>query len=137
MEWIQSGALKANTPLSLRFVVRNRDGTPAVLAPYMGMAAHAVVARDDGSVFVHLHPNGTFSMASQMAFSMRQPGDTIRGSLGRRLDAAESSMLKQAQPTTGEVSFPYAFPKPGNYRIWVQVRRGEKILTASFAAPIS
>ena len=103
----------------------------------MGMAAHAVVARDDGSVFVHLHPNGTFSMASQMAFSMRQPGDTVRGSLGRRLSAAETSMLKQAQPTSGEVSFPYAFPKPGNYRVWLQVKHGEKILTASFAAPIS
>lgn len=137
IEWIRSGELAANSPLSLRFIVGNPDGTPAVLSPYMGMAAHAVVARDDGSVFVHLHPNGTFSMASQMAFSMRQPGDSIRGSLGRRLTAAETSMLHEAKPTTGEVSFPYAFPRPGNYRIWVQVKHGEKILTAAFNAPIS
>jgi hypothetical protein len=137
IEWLRNGELKANSPLSLKFIVRNPDGTPAVLSPYMGMAAHAVVARDDGSVFVHLHPNGTFSMASQMAFSMRQPGDSVRGSLGRRLTRAETSMLQHAEPTTGEVSFPYAFPRSGTYRIWVQVKHGGKILTAAFNAPIS
>jgi hypothetical protein len=129
-------AIRAGANAELRFVVRNADGTPAVLEPYMGMAGHAVVARDDGSVFVHLHPSGTIPMAAQMTFEMRQPGDTIRGKLGQRISAAEQTMMSAPLATTGEVAFPYAFPKPGDYRVWVQVRKAGRILTGAFDAPV-
>jgi hypothetical protein len=137
MEWERgSGPLKAGAPAALRFVVKNADGTPATLEPYMGMPGHAVIQRDDGSVFVHLHPMGTISMASQMAFEMRQAGDSVRGSLGKRLAGAESQMLLHAPTTVGVVSFPYAFPRPGKYRIWVQVKLDGRIATGSFPASV-
>jgi len=136
MDWDRPVDFIAGRPASLRFTLKNADGTPAALVPYMGMAAHAVVMRDDGSVFVHLHPNGTFSMASQMAFAMRQPGDSIRGSLAKRLTEAEMSALQHAQGTSGTVAFPYAFPKPGSYRIWVQMRHGPRVLTGAFDAKV-
>jgi hypothetical protein len=136
MEWQRPSEFVAGQPASLRFTLKNANGNPVTLVPYMGMAGHAVVMRDDGSVFVHLHPNGTFSMASQMAFAMRQPGDSIRGSLAKRLTVAEMSELQHAQPTSGSVAFPYAFPKPGSYRIWVQVRHGPRVLTAAFDATV-
>jgi hypothetical protein len=132
IQWARGGSLIAGNPVALRFEVRNPDGSPASLEPYMGMAGHAVVERSDGSVFVHLHPMGTISMASQMAFAMRNPGDTVRGRLGRRISEAEMSAMSHATVQSNTVSFPYAFPKEGAYRVWVQVKRGGQILTAAF-----
>jgi len=103
----------------------------------MGMAGHAVVTRDDGSVFVHLHPSGTISMASQMAFQMRQPGDSVGGKLAKRLTVAEARAMGGPLAPTNTVAFPYAFPKPGNYRIWVQVRKNGRILTGAFDVPVT
>ena len=72
----------ADTTVDLRFIVRDSTGAIAALQPYLGMAAHAVVMRDDGSVFIHLHPMGTVSMAAQQVFSARDRGDTTaRGRL--------------------------------------------------------
>ncbi len=121
---------------SLRFGVVGKDGKPLVLEPYIGMAGHAVVSRDDGAVFVHLHPSGTISMASQMAFTMRQPGDTIAGRLGQRINASDASHRVTSMPENGVISFPYAFPKPGKYHVWVQVKHGGQILTGAFALEV-
>ena len=118
---------------SLRFTAVGKDGKPLALQPYIGMAGHAVVSRDDGAVFVHLHPSGTISMASQMSFMMRQPGDSIAGRLGQRMKASEASHPVTSVPANGVVSFPYAFPKPGKYHMWVQVKHGGRILTGAFA----
>jgi len=35
-------------------------------------------------------------------------------------------------PPTAEASFPYAFPRAGRYRLWVQVKRQGRILTGVF-----
>ncbi|MDP9201648.1 MAG: hypothetical protein M3P26_06915 [Gemmatimonadota bacterium] len=118
---------------SLRFTVVGTNGKPLTLEPYIGMAGHAVVSRDDGAVFVHLHPSGTISMASQMAFMMRQPGDTVAGRLGQRIKASEALHPVISPPQNGAISFPYAFPKPGKYHMWVQVKHGGRILTGAYA----
>lgn len=137
MTWRRDDApLVANQDLELRFDVTTRDGAPAGLEPYMGMASHAVIERDDGSVFIHLHPQGTIAMASQLVYQLREPGDTVRGRLGARITAAEpSGMMAHTLPAA--VSFPYAFPQPGRYRLWVQVKRGGRVLTGAFVAEVS
>ncbi len=76
-------------------------------------------------------------MAAQMTFVMRQPGDTVRGKLGQRISEAEHTMMSAPLATTNEVAFPYAFPRAGNYRVWVQVRKGGRILTGAFDAPVA
>jgi len=146
MTWQRGdGDIVVDRAAPLRFVVATPDGGRATLDPYMGMAGHAMVARDDGAVFVHLHPAGTIALAAGEAFVLRQPGDTTRGELAKRLAALPA--VNDERPAVngeraGSVSFPYAFPKPGHYRLWIQVKRNGRILTGAFdvevqAAPAS
>jgi hypothetical protein len=130
MEWLaDSVETRVGKDATMRFRVRDPQGVPAMLEPYLGMNAHAVVARDDGSVFVHLHPAGTVSMAAQEVFALRDRGDTtLSGHLRVRADSA----TRHAMAASAEFSFPYIFPRPGNYRIWVQVKRSGRVLTGVF-----
>lgn len=143
MRW-ERGAqdLVVDQDAALRFRVLAPDGTTALLEPYMGMAGHAMLTREDGTVFVHLHPAGTISLAAQEAFLIRQPGDTTRGELGKRITANDRSMrATQAAVESGRsppdlIEFPYAFPRPGRYHVWVQVKRAGRILTGVFDARV-
>src|SRR5207302_7936393 len=110
----------------------------ALIEPYMGMSAHVVIWREDGSVFAHIHPAGTFSMAAQELFltgkisnspnnSQFQSGQNLGGGLGLH------SIHTNATALEGRFSFPYQFPQPGKYRIWVQTRCEGRILTGAFA----
>jgi hypothetical protein len=112
-----AGDLVENRETSLRFSVFTSEGRQAALQPYMGMAGHAVVRRMDGAVFTHLHPVGTVSMAATELLARRERTGEL-----------------QAMPvTTGnEVTFPYAFPRAGEYRLWVQVRLDGKVRTGVF-----
>ena len=118
----------------LRFVLRQPSGEPVMIEPYLGMTGHAVVMRDDGKVYVHLHPSGTSAMASSLAFDLRDRGDTTPD--GRlRMGGGEMGMTA-AQPLR-EISFPYAFPSPGRYRVWVQLRIRDSVRTAGFEVGVS
>jgi hypothetical protein len=126
--------LVAGREADLRFAVRDAAGRPAALEPYMGMMSHAVVTRDDGAVFVHLHPVGSFSMAAQQAFAGREG---TAGMPGMDHSAhAMPAMTGLKQPAAGEVSFPYEFPQPGRYRLWVQVKSGGTVRTGVFDAQV-
>ena len=112
---------KANQPYWFRFRVEDKDAKPAIdLEPYMGMAAHAVLLSTDGNVFAHVHPAGSVSMA---AVSLAE---------GRSATSGMENM-DHAAPSA-EISFPYGFPKPGDYRIFVQIKRAGKIETGEFVA---
>ena len=131
MTWDRGdSAIVAGRMAPLHFTVRAPDGWPATLEPYMGMASHAMIARDDGRVFVHLHPMGTIAMASQAIFDRRERGDTALA-----VDATEV-MGMDASAMPGAVVFPYAFPQPGRYHIWVQVKRDGRVLTGAFEADV-
>ncbi len=78
-----SGPIKANAPIFLRFTVEDETGKPADdLQDYMGMAAHAAIVRSDLSVFAHIHPSGTVPMASLMLASA-DAGDSGQAPLCR------------------------------------------------------
>jgi len=112
---------KANQPYWFRFRIEDKDGKPATdVEPYMGMAGHAVFISTDGNIFAHVHPAGSVSMA---AVNLAAGHDSMAGMPGMNHEGPSS-----------EVSFPYGFPKPGDYRIFVQIKRGGKVETAEFVA---
>ena len=140
--WLRSGPPTVNDETNLRFAVRDAAGNPAKLEPYMGMLGHAAVRRENGSVFAHIHPAGTISMASQQLFELRAEGkapmklDVRAEDPVCRLPTVEESqavwLRKGATAGENVVSFPYEFPQPGRYRIWVQVKVNGQVLTGAF-----
>jgi len=118
MELRTTDALVADRDTTLRFAAFGADGAPLALEPYMGMEGHLALRRSDGAVFTHLHPAGSISMAAAEMLAKR--------------DGTVSPMPLARGPAPGEVAFPYAFPQPGQYRMWVQVRSGGRVLTGVF-----
>jgi len=163
--WLQTAGqtIRSGELTMLRFEILDKNRKPAKLEPYLGMAAHAVILKDDGSVYIHLHPAGSFSMGSQKALldriAFHQPlneylpkpsvfADSV-DHLVNRLDTMDEkdrneilmAGMEHPMETTGahhmqEVSFPYTFPQPGKYRIFIQAKRGGQILNTAFDADI-
>ncbi len=106
----------------LSLSVRDEAGTLLDVEPYMGMAAHVAIANADGSVFAHLHPSGSVSMAALQKFA---------GS-AESAHATHHAMPMGEIKMTGDLAIPYAFPRPGSYRMWVQVKRNGVVETAAF-----
>ncbi len=117
LEWQRGDRpIVAREERDLRLVVRDRSGAAVPVEPYMGMAAHLVVASRDGSVFAHLHPSGSVSMAAMQKFA-GATGDPHAG---------------HAMPIDSQVAVPFAFPSTGAYRLFVQVKRDGRVRTAAF-----
>lgn len=137
MVWEREGSYVVGRDVTLRFVLRDAAGAPLALEPYMGMPGHAMVARDDGEVFVHLHAMGTVSAAAMAVLEAIERGDTLpslrRGAPRPRLARDAHAMHA---PTSAVLEFPFAFPQPGRYRIWVQVRAGGVVRTAAFRTEV-
>jgi hypothetical protein len=153
-EGFESGRL-----YTLHFTVLDADKKPASLEPYMGMMGHAAIVRNDATVYIHIHPVGTYSVAAQTNLVRRMSQSqneyhipdrvvfrdsvdhvvsALRGMTEKdRNDLLMKQMDMASDPMGGmkmdnSISFPYAFPQPGYYRIWVQVKRNGEVLTAAF-----
>jgi hypothetical protein len=105
---------------SLQFTVTNPDGSPATdVEPYMAMAGHAAVLRRDLSVFAHLHPNGSIAMPALM------------------LAGTQHEMYSEGHALPPRVAFPYGFPRAGDYRVFVQIKRSGRVETAAFDVSVA
>lgn len=134
MELVPNGLVEAGRDETIRISVTDAKGAPARLEPYLGMTAHAVVVRVDGSVYVHLHPMGTVTAAAQQVFEARDRGDTTESG---RVRIVDHSMHVAVPDSAAPVEFPYAFPSGGSYRLFVQVKRDGRILTGAFAVTVA
>lgn len=86
-------------------------GQPKDMELYMGMQAHAVVIKTDGTVFAHIHTAGTIPMA---AYGMNMQGMQMGGG------------------PASQVSFPFGFPSTGKYRVFLQMKHGGVVETGAF-----
>lgn len=108
--------LHANRPVALIVhVVDPATGAPATdVEPYMAMAGHAAVIRTDLAVFAHLHPSGTVAMPAMM------------------IAGTPHVMYADTSAVPPDLAFPYGFPAPGHYKLFVQIKRAGKIETGAF-----
>jgi hypothetical protein len=140
MIWERDSApLRANVPMSFRFRIEDRNGTAAKdLEPYMGMAAHAAFVRSDCSVFAHVHPAGSVSMAALQLAQASLPLAPPLANEPQLVNQPDSqpAMDMTMNVSSPEVSFPYGFPKAGLYRIFVQVKRSGHVQTGVFDAHV-
>jgi hypothetical protein len=141
LQWESADTIIAGRDVVLEFTVRGPRNAVVPVEPYLGMPGHAVVIKDDASVFVHLHPMGSISMATIQAFDLRNRGDTSAD--GRLRIAHDMAAMKpvrgrqarqaRTEPDMeGRFSFPFAFPSAGRYRLWVQVKKGGRVYTADY-----
>jgi hypothetical protein len=60
---------------------------------------------------------------------LRDRGDTTADG---RLRLSDAPMSMGAEQAISELSFPYAFPSAGRYRVWVQIRVRGRVRTAAW-----
>lgn len=142
------GTLAPNHLLWFCFRVEDAAGKPVTdLEPYMGMAGHAEFVASDFSVFAHVHPDGSVSMAAlelagessggNSSTSFAMPGTMDMPGMSMPGMTSEVPASNTTSPIPAEVSFPYGFPKAGLYRIFVQVKRKGKVETGVFDANVN
>ncbi|HUK92214.1 MAG TPA: hypothetical protein VLZ81_17570, partial [Blastocatellia bacterium] len=96
----------AGTPEAFKYHLSDaKTGEPVHdLKPYLGAWGHTLILSDDQAKYVHSHPD-------QMVPESVDPA-TLNGG--------------------PDVVFNAMLPKPGNYRMWTQFQRGDKLITVSF-----
>lgn len=133
MTWLRGNTpLRAKQATPFRFRLTTPDGgAPKDMAFYMGMLGHAAFVKTDGTVFAHIHPNGSVSMAA-LLMAQQQAG------VAATSDMAGMDMpgMHTQDSLPNEVMFPYGFPTPGRYRIFVQMKHAETVETGVFDAEV-
>jgi hypothetical protein len=135
MVWDRPAELSANTGYSFRFRLLDPAGQPAAdMRPYLGMAGHAAFVKTDGTVFAHTHPEGSAAMQAMMLANGGSGEMADAGPMGG-MDMAVDGHHDAADSTANlppTVEFPYGFPSPGRYRIFIQMKHANTVETGVF-----
>ena len=130
MQWVDPdpASIFEGEFVKLVFELVHAGGEPVEeIEPYMGMAGHMLIMRHDAEVFAHLHPTG--SIAGRM--KMRMPAAAM-DMAGMETERRQPAMKMPEVLETSRASFPYGFPESGDYRLWVQMKRGGRVYTGVF-----
>ncbi|MES2391933.1 MAG: hypothetical protein V4555_09850 [Acidobacteriota bacterium] len=128
LSWDRPASITANTAYSFRFTLLDPTGHPATdMQPYLGMPGHAAFVKADGSTFAHTHPDGSAAMPAVMMANGGNDPD---------MDTTSMPGMSMPEPISSTVSFPYGFPSPGRYRIFIQMKHASTIETGVFDAEV-
>lgn len=129
---LAGGMIMPGMATTLRAAVKTAAGAPVTdIVPWLGMPGHAIVLSEDAATFIHahaMHPGsgghgemgGMGGMAGMGTGS--SGGHTMPSGPPAPVPADASSLLDI------EVTFPAA----GLYKVFVQTKRGENVVTAPF-----
>lgn len=133
MVWDKPAELTANTGFGFRFRLLDPAGQPAKdMQPYLGMAGHAAWVKTDGTTFAHTHPEGSAAMPAMM---MAAEANGVAPAAGGMDDMAGMPGMNHAGPAIQPtVEFPYGFPAPGSYRVFIQMKHASTVETGVFDA---
>jgi hypothetical protein len=137
MEWLRPDKpLRAKEATPFRFRLLDAGGRPAQdMQFYMGMLGHAAFVKTDGTTFAHIHPTGSVAMASFM-LAQNQLGKNSPMDMSGDMPGMNHSAHSMTESLPNEVAFPYGFPSPGRYRIFVQMKHGGTVETGVFDADV-
>ena len=142
MVWDKPKSLTASTAYAFHFELLDPSGKPpAHMRPYLGMAGHAAFLKTDGTVFAHVHPEGSAAMAAVMLAKDQGAVPALSAPKGDMMSdmPGMNSMSTMAIPADADlgsnaVEFPYGFPSPGRYRIFIQMKHDSVVETGAFDA---
>ena len=103
---LEPAEIIAGQPVVLKYHLTDAKSGESVrnLVPYLGAWGHTLILSEDQADYVHSHPEETVP------------------------ETADKSKLRGGPDAT----FNAFLPRPGNYRIWTQFQRGDKLTTVSF-----
>jgi len=144
MVFDRPATLTANTAYALRFHLLDATGKPSPdMQLYLGMTGHAAFVKSDFSTFAHTHPDGSAAMpavmlanASTAASEPSSPSPMPDMNGMAMSDMTTTTATAPSEPISPTVEFPYGFPSPGRYRIFIQMKHANTVETGVFDAEV-
>lgn len=119
------GMIMPGMTTTLRAVVKTSAGAPATdLVDWLGMPGHAIVLSEDTSTFIHAH-------GVHPGTGGHGPHDGHGGHGGHGSPAPVPSTAQNL------LDIDVTFPSAGLYKMFVQTKRGENIITAPFVIRVT
>ena len=131
LKWLnEKKYFNINEDINLTFQAQSIGGDPSDIQPYIQMGGHGAILKEDNSVFIHIHPIGTISMASQELYNQN---DEIENSGICYFGSPDDSLKTYFENKKSIVNFPpLILDKPGDYIMWIQAKSEEEIITQKF-----
>jgi len=132
-KWLNSSkTYNINDEINLNFQMLDTLNRPTIIEPYIQMGGHGAIVDSSGTVFIHIHPIGTISMASQELYDKEY---NLQKSEICYFGLPDSSIKDYTEDSfkNSFLSFPpIIIDNPGKYFLWIQGKSNNEIITQKF-----